>query len=471
MIYNSDIRVNSDKRIVVFSDIHADFHALLIALRDCAKVIRKKNIIDDLEYQLNLNLNNTTEYIDDLGYEWVSDCDTYVVLVGDIIDGSRGYDKNFIAKKINGIETTIHDYPQIELKILKFINVLNSYAVNHSGRIFKLLGNHEIRSILRIEEHDKKQTFERLQDTTQQNYIYNHHTLQYENRFSTFQPGNVGFNLLFQDGIGMLLKINDNIFVHGSLRSESFETIKQINNAINNNTIDPGKIIPYLYKIGGKKENNLDNFIWGRQYGQKIYDKNNLKDNYCTVITKQNTCTDPTKSDNFTSDDVNKDLQKFMGDSVNISNLRVIVGHCIQAENNFSMTTFTHICESDDVSEKLSGTPSYGPLSSKANRLFGISMECKHDCKDHLYKVYRVDVGASRSQDQSFLKPDQMNTIKDYDSEREILLSRSPQILEIIDDKFSIIRSKLSNTRIHQYRPYYEEYIKENNLINLFNIL
>ena len=120
MIYNSDIRVNSDKRIVVFSDIHADFHALLIALRDCAKVIRKKNIIDDLEYQLNLNLNNTTEYIDDLGYEWVSDCDTYVVLVGDIIDGSRGYDKNFIAKKINGIETTIHDYPQIELKILKY---------------------------------------------------------------------------------------------------------------------------------------------------------------------------------------------------------------------------------------------------------------------------------------------------------------------------------------------------------------
>ena len=93
--------INSKNRIIALSDIHGDIHSLIIALRDCAKVIRKKNnltfdssVIDHsveilLEYDLNLDLNKQTLfYKDDLDYEWCGK-DTYVVICGDFLDGFR----------------------------------------------------------------------------------------------------------------------------------------------------------------------------------------------------------------------------------------------------------------------------------------------------------------------------------------------------------------------------------------------
>ena len=34
--------IKSNNRIIALSDIHGDIHSLIIALRDCAKVIKKK---------------------------------------------------------------------------------------------------------------------------------------------------------------------------------------------------------------------------------------------------------------------------------------------------------------------------------------------------------------------------------------------------------------------------------------------
>ena len=56
-------------RVVSLSDIHGDIQSLIIALRDCAKVIKKKGdynhlIYDfDLESELNKNLNTCNDYI------------------------------------------------------------------------------------------------------------------------------------------------------------------------------------------------------------------------------------------------------------------------------------------------------------------------------------------------------------------------------------------------------------------------
>ena len=88
-IYQTEIIDPSIKRIITLSDIHADIHSFIIALRDCAQVIRKKpgfecyqDIIDkDLESLLSKDLNNATsesEYLEDLNYEWIDD-NTYVV--------------------------------------------------------------------------------------------------------------------------------------------------------------------------------------------------------------------------------------------------------------------------------------------------------------------------------------------------------------------------------------------------------
>ena len=82
---NTVIKVPSSTKIISFSDVHGDIDALIIALRDCAKVItkdmkyyknidvikytdtdsetniRKNNNDDFLEYLLRLDLNNPAE--------------------------------------------------------------------------------------------------------------------------------------------------------------------------------------------------------------------------------------------------------------------------------------------------------------------------------------------------------------------------------------------------------------------------
>ena len=40
--FKTEMIVEENRRIIALSDIHADIQALIICLRDCAKVIRKK---------------------------------------------------------------------------------------------------------------------------------------------------------------------------------------------------------------------------------------------------------------------------------------------------------------------------------------------------------------------------------------------------------------------------------------------
>ena len=42
MVWQTNIYDPSIERIIALSDIHGDIHALIIALRDCAQVIKKK---------------------------------------------------------------------------------------------------------------------------------------------------------------------------------------------------------------------------------------------------------------------------------------------------------------------------------------------------------------------------------------------------------------------------------------------
>ena len=49
MVWNTNIYDPTITRIIALSDIHGDIHSLIIALRDCARVIRKKNGFNPLE--------------------------------------------------------------------------------------------------------------------------------------------------------------------------------------------------------------------------------------------------------------------------------------------------------------------------------------------------------------------------------------------------------------------------------------
>ena len=119
------------------SDIHGDIQALIISLRDCSRVIRKRpstypfnqNSIDpDLDTLLNIDISvYDNGYDPSLGYEWCG-CNSLVVICGDIIDSYRGVDgclKNNDTRYYHEPHIACHQYPQIEIKILRFINSIN----------------------------------------------------------------------------------------------------------------------------------------------------------------------------------------------------------------------------------------------------------------------------------------------------------------------------------------------------------
>jgi hypothetical protein len=125
--------------------------------------------------------------------------------------------------------------------------------------------------------------------------------------------------------------------------------------------------------------------------------------------------------------------------------------------------THTQIRKSDIISEEVYGNISQGPRDIRNNRYYGISMGCPigyHNASNNNMKIYRVDTGVSRSQDNllyNFNNPTNLHKVKNRDDEKDILFGRTPQVLKILNDEYSIIRSKMKNTRIHQLRQSYED--------------
>ena len=205
---------------------------MIISLRDCAKVIKKKNFDFDnnkydenMENILKLDLNTSEkDYTKDLNYEWCGG-NSHVVICGDIIDPQRLNKCNKMSS--DGLsELPCAYYPQIELKILMFINAINIQAKETNGKIVKLFGNHELCNI--IDNHTLNYHF---------NYTYktDHSTNYYkgQSRLDIFRVGQYGFNLLVYGGCGILIKINNTIFVHGDL-VETYDTYDKFNQFINN---------------------------------------------------------------------------------------------------------------------------------------------------------------------------------------------------------------------------------------------
>jgi hypothetical protein len=85
-------------------------------------------------------------------------------------------------------------------------------------------------------------------------------------------------------------------------------------------------------------------------------------------------------------------------------------------------------------------------------------MECDNDLNSADNYIYKVDVGVSRGFD-NILMP-QNNNLSNIELENKFYLSRTPQILEIINNKPKIIRSLLNNTKIHQPRLYQQKSFK-----------
>lgn len=476
--YQTQVNLTPDKKIIAFSDVHADIHSLIIALRDCAGVIRKKtpnefnnaNPDPELEkylfYDLNLNLK---DYKNDLGYEWVSNNTTHVVIVGDIIDGKNrnGFDgpKKTANKRNNKgsemeIEMDEHEYPQIEIKILKFINALNESAIAQGGRIFKLLGNHEVMNMI-PGYNNENYIFEN--DLNNRNYYMGF------TRDDVFKCGNPGFIELFKDGCGALLMMNNYIFVHGQLVGLNFNEYDKINWILNNPIVKKSTFEQVLNTLNAgdveQMSQKTNSQLWCRNYG------------YFTVTDERND--NPEKKNKFCNQTVKTNFEQFLqqtnlvdvsGHLLKPDELKIVIGHCPQyfsTVNYHTNTTFDTVEYSDSVKKILSGKSKtgYPNYDSKTDFIFGISMECEMasltSTSTPTHKIFKVDIGSSRSFDSIKDYDKIVNSLDPNNKEHQYHYSRTPQVLEIFNNVEKIIKSTISNTRIHQPRYTFEKLIDD----------
>ena len=480
-IFNTNIVNPNIEKVISLSDIHGDMQSFVIALRDLAEVIKKKENIQynqseydaDMEKILNVDLNNIDEdkYIKDLNYEWCGG-NTHVVICGDIIDPQR-YDNclkdNQLCNKLKDkayedcIKNRVHCswYPQIELKILMFINALNKQAKYYGGKIIKLLGNHELGNIFMPDRYlllgeTYSFTKDRLDGT---NYYKN------IERVDIFKVGNPGFKLLIEGGIGLLVKINNTIFVHGDLL-ETYKYYDDVNKFLNN-------IYEQKQSIWASKQflirlNVGESSLWSRKRGS-AEDFGGLKGS--NTRASQRIKKKLGESNRFCKELVDS-FKKFMEDSnlpdnVDVDDLKLVIGHCTQ--NNISIyndnnVTYDTLISSDNKKQVFgksiyTGKPVFDRTDNRT-KIFGITMECEKS--NNLHRVYRVDIGMSRGFDLYDNFP------KTIEEENQFFYSKTPQILIVNKDgTVEIAKSKMSNTRIHLPRKDYEDFIITNKIDEL----
>lgn len=520
-------------QIVTFSDIHGDLDALIVCLRDCANVIYKPGFNPsagqrdpDLVRYFEMDINSN-QYDRSLGYQWRHDDTSFVVIIGDLIDPVR--------VRANIIENIYHR--QIELKILHFINAMNESALrryqerhpnagaqielpdHHCGRIYKLLGNHDLFNFLGynpgffnnfvrdysfpkdIPNKDDKKLDEVYYDTdikpishdVEEWETYYKNIKQQDEEFYSFTRDTIfnythpGFNAYFETtGTGVALLINDNLFVHGGLYGQiTMNDVIHFNQELlqsKSHLLSPAQfntlcryIMPIL-QVRHYAEHNDDTDIPSQQ--GKPLDSGRVS---CSSFADK--------------------LVQFCGQdgcpSINPRRIRMFKGHCSQSLANLKPSTVlsgfimntgtTEIYSNYDTEDQIHPNAFYhGPQTEAVdekdeddleryhphNRKWGVTLSCDRNTNQALDlagqpspQIIKVDVGMGRGQDYI-----SANRVFDFYNigkrEKTLFESRVPQVIIIPEvghdnpERLLLIRSTLKNMAIHMPRPNYSA-IKE----------
>lgn len=175
------IDADPDQRLFVMGDIHGDLGVLLCALHDCAGVLGP-----DLCWQPGNS--------------------SWVVLCGDMVDRSR---------------PGVTQSPQSEIKheevlIQLYLNKLDKQATKHGGRIFKIIGNHELMNLV----GDSNQYVSRVAMESRLTY--------------QLARGSEFARVLYTDNAYMMLQIGKWLFMHagiGGVTQENFGLLAHTNRA------------------------------------------------------------------------------------------------------------------------------------------------------------------------------------------------------------------------------------------------
>lgn len=236
-----------NNRIIAIGDIHGDYD-VFIELLKIAKIIDSK-------------LN------------WVGK-DTYVIQMGDTLDGKRPDVK--LDKEYSNITG--------EIEIIKLILSLDEKAKKHGGRVISMLGNHELYPYYYNNDESFNMKYVKNVDLDNYNKLYN------ISRFKYFTPGSGKGAKIFGETRPLLLQLGKFIFCHGSLNEKFLKLcIKHQLNKPNTKYVDISKINKLVSNWLTGKSKRVPFFINGADdinplFNRVLSDAKKMNEKECTNI-------------------------------------------------------------------------------------------------------------------------------------------------------------------------------------------
>lgn len=246
-------------RIISIGDIHGDIDLMINTLL-ISRVIKK---IEKSKNTIKLNKRGVKEY-----YEWIGGT-TVVVQVGDQIDRCRPY----ILKNCSKSSTTYDDEAS-DIEILLFFTNLNELAKQYGGKVYSLLGNHELMNCFGDVRYV---SYKNLEQVKIDNNIK-------KGRIEIFKRGGILSNFLACTRSSILI-VNNYLFVHGgvlgtfinNLDDNKYAIFEIINNVIKNWLMyDDNNLNIILNNIYGTNQiykdffNNYNNNIINKIFNNNI---------------------------------------------------------------------------------------------------------------------------------------------------------------------------------------------------------
>lgn len=292
-------------RIIVIGDIHGDFDAAI-------KCFILAKCIEPIIPPINKTVIEMNAFFNKL--KWIGD-DTYIVQLGDQIDRVRpqSWDKNDISND----EAFEDEGSTLEIFYLFFY--LNILAQENGGRVFSILGNHEIMNVdgdFRYVSQKEFKSFKKHLGTTyfrDSKFPYHSKTLKnnkhkligdfedskvmpikgFRERLFAFAPTGLCANMMALNNYTML-QIGNWLFCHGSptLTTINTYTIDLINSVVSMYLlgIDSHKqVIEHHYDMITDSKNN--SILWNRDFGESsdVSDDDSNKHNekkLCNILDK-----------------------------------------------------------------------------------------------------------------------------------------------------------------------------------------
>jgi hypothetical protein len=431
------------------------------------------------------------KYLDDLGFDWIGK-NTHIVLVGDIIDQGKfqrnPHSGHIRVSAYNGCVHGINhitEFIQAEIKIIKFLNALHDKATINGGRIFKLIGNHDLANftnkIYDKTYYNKPQTWiyptdkqDNFYVDTHGNYIWKnpidyippiyHNNMNRLEYFSIYKSSlyldiqNPKLELDYMNGFDefiygdcyICIVINNNIFIHGSINIAGINNINIYSNInglnIFNNLLNKNLINKATYLLQAINDLELNNgnksVLWDRIVGQYLESGN----------TNQNTGI--TYNRGYVGyKQFQENLNSFMGTKG--ETYRLFLGHNIQTTKleNPNYTLFTFEKNRNNMNPNIIIYNNTHIINQRPDRDYHGSILLEYiEPKTNNPTLIMLDAGMSRGEDYfvSNMNNNIFNTVNNLKSEEKVklaILNTSPQVFKIEGNNMSIIKSSYSNTR------------------------